>query len=200
MIFQNLVNQIKTEARLKEDSTFDDLVIALINEMFIEAVQSQRPFELRREVFLLVAAVTGVVSLPDDFFLHHQLFFNDIDTGQEWQLIDQDEASQPAPRGFYGHPTSYEVEFEEALIKPTGAIISGDQIRLIYYVAPPILSSVNILQENPIPRLEPFLLRACLRRARMFHTDDMQVVQVLSGDVASAASAYTKDTPVKEVK
>lgn len=195
MKFIDLLAQVKTEARIFADNTFDSYVIGLINEMFIEAVQSARPFELRTDILLTVAPVTGFVTLPADFFLYHQVFFDDSDTGIEYLLTDQDEASQPAPRGMYGHPTSFEVQSGQIVLKPAGQIISGDQIRLVYYKTPPIAALTNLVVDNPIPRLEPYLIRTCVRRIRLFHTDDPQVPGQLTGDVTSAAAAYSKDEP-----
>lgn len=195
MFFQDILAQIKTESRIKDDSTFDAYVLNLMNEMFIEAVQSARPFELRNEVFLYVDATTGYATLPADFFLYHQVLFQDSQTNREYLLTDQDEASQPAPRGLYGHPTSFEVQSGQIVLNPLGGIITGDQIRLIYYKTPPVVTLSNISQLNPISRLEPYLIRTCVRRVRLFHTDDPQVTSQLTGDITSAAAAYSKDEP-----
>lgn len=197
MKFSDLILQIKAEARVKADDAFDAVVIGLLNEMFKEATLAQRPFELRGEVPLAITAVTGLVTLPADFFVHHQVRFHDADTGREWALTTQDEAIQPAPRGMYGHPKSYQVESGQILLKPATAIVGGDTINLVYYKIPPIVLIDALTVDNPIPRLEPFLIRATIRRIRMLHSDDVQVAQMLSGDVGSAASSYTKDEPVR---
>lgn len=197
MLFSALVTQIKGEARVLADDSFNAIVIGLLNELFKEATLSQRPFELRAETLIDVASITGLVTLPTDFFVYHQVLFNDVDTAREYPLINQDEASQPAPRGMYGHPKSFEVITGQLLIKPPAAIVGGDKVRLIYYKIPPTVTAETLETQNPIPRLEPFLIRAAIRRIRMLHTDDVQVAQMFSGDVTSAASAFTKDEPVR---
>lgn len=197
MIFQDLVSQIKTEARIKEDDSFDSTVIALINELFKEAVESQRPFELRNEVSLnLTPSGTGIIDVPTDFFIHHQVFYKDINTLREWQLSDEDSIILPAPRGMYGFPKSFQiVNGVRIAIKPSSSVVEGSILRLIYYQKPPEIGMVNLVDDNPIPRLEPFLVRACIRRLRMFHADDLQVAQMLSGDISSAAQGYANDEP-----
>lgn len=198
MIFQTLIEQIKTEARIKEDDEFDSTVIGLINEMFKEAVESQRPFELREETFLNLTTATNTVALPEDFFIHQEILFVDADTGREYQLTDQDEAISPAPRGMYGHPKSFEIVTGQLLnIKPFANIVTGDKIHLVYYKFPPVVTTETVIAENPIPRLEPYLIRTVIRRLRMFHIDDAQVAQMFSQDVASAAKGYSNDEPVR---
>lgn len=198
MRYEQLIEQIKTEARVKADTTFDDVAIALINELFKEATEAQRPFELRADVSLSVVAATGLVTLPDDFFVFHQVLFQDSDTSREYPLTLEDEAIQPAPRGLYGHPKSYSVLADNTIaLKPYAAIVTGDHVRLVYYKIPPIIDAAHLGDENSITRLEPFLVRAAIRRIRMLHSDDVQVAQMLSGDVSSAASGYTKDEPVR---
>jgi hypothetical protein len=200
MVYQNLVNQIKTEARIRQDNSFDSTVIGLINELFKEAVESQRPFELRSEQPLNLTTATATVALPTDFFIHHQVFFKDVDTGKKWQLTDFDKAIPPAPRGFYGHPTGFQVASGNLVVLPKEDIVSGDQIILVYYKKPPEISEIDLVNSNPIPRLEPFIIRGVLRRLRMLHSDDLQVAQMLSGDISSAAQAYTKDSPERDAK
>lgn len=199
MKFQDLIDQIKTESRIKDDDSFLPMVIGLLNELFKEAIEDQRPFEQRVDT-VLPLTVTGVGQLtcPDDFFIHHQLFFHDSDTGREYQLVDQDGAIPPAPKGMYGHPKSFELLAGEPTIislQPQIGIVAGDSIRLIYYKGVPEITPDNLTQDNPIPRLEPFLIRATIRRIRMFHSDDVQVAQMLTGDISSAAQSYSKDEP-----
>lgn len=195
MIYSDLITQIKTEARIQKDTEFDAMVIGLLNEAFKEAVESQRPFELRTEVVLPITAGTGFVTLPNDFFLHHQIEFIDVDTNKIWVLVDEDGAVQPAPRGFYGHPKAFEIEGSTLTVKPITSLVGGDQIRLVYYKTPPIVVTTSLQTVNPITRLEPFLIRFAVRRIRMFHAEDIQVAAMLQGDIASAASGYSKDEP-----
>lgn len=197
MTFQDLVNQIKTEARIKEDDSFNPTVIGLINELFKEAVESQRPFELRNEVTLsLTPSGTGIIPVPDDFFIHHQIFYKDINSSREWQLSDEDSIILPAPRGMYGFPKSFQiVNGIRIAIKPSSSVVAGSTLRLIYYQTPPEINQSQLIDDNSIPRLEPFLIRACIRRLRMFHADDLQVAQMLSGDISSAAQGYSNDEP-----
>jgi hypothetical protein len=195
MIFQNLLNQIKSEARVRTDDNFDAVIIDLLNEIFQESVSSQRPFELREEVSLTFSVVTGYIDLPDDFFLHHSVDFHDVDTDKIWPLSDQDEAISPAPRGFYGHPKHYEVVGTRILVAPISSLIVGDKLILVYYKKPPTITTETLIDENPIPRLEPYLIRSAIRRIRMLHTDDVQVVQMFQQDMVSAARGYVKDEP-----
>jgi hypothetical protein len=199
MIFQDLLNQIKSEGRIREDSSFDNIVIALINELFKEAVESQRPFELRNEVSISIGTSgNNQVPLPTNFFLYHQVFYKDINTGREWQLSDEDKVILPAPRGFYGFPKSFAVASPNIYIKPKTNIISGSVLRLIYYKIPPEIDTSQLVNPNPIPRLEPFIIRAAIRRLRMFHADDLQVAQMFTGDIGSAAQGYANDEPEKK--
>lgn len=196
MKFDLLVAQIKSEARIATDSTFDTTVVALLNELFKEAVEQQRPFELRAEATLALTTNTGSVNLPTDFFIHHQVRFVDADTSRTYPLTDEDKAVPPAPIGLYGHPKSFEILANSVLdLKPYSAIVTGDGIFLVYYKIPPIVLITALNVENPIPRLEPFLIRGVIRRIRMLHSDDVQIAQMLSGDVQSAASGYAKDEP-----
>lgn len=198
MLFQDLVDQIKSESRIKEGDDFDSTVISLINELFKEATESQRPFELRQEITLALVAATGIATLPSDFFVYHQVIFQDSDTSREWTLVDQDKAAAPAPRGLYGHPKTFEVMTGGILsIKPKVALVTGDTVFLVYYKSPPTLTEALLTSANPIPRLEPFLIRSVIRRLRMLHSDDISVAQMLSQDVSSAASAYSRDEPEK---
>lgn len=200
MIFQDLINQIKFEARIREDDSFNPVAIGLINELFKEAVESQRPFELRNEVSLtLNLSGQGLIPVPDDFFIHHQAFYKDIDSGREWQLSDEDRVILPAPHGMYGFPKSFQVvNGIQIAIKPATSVVANSTIRLIYYQRPPEITQLQLVDTNPIPRLEPFLIRACIRRLRMFHADDMQVAQMLTGDISSAAQGYANDEPEKK--
>lgn len=197
MIFQNLIAQIKTESRVKSDDNFDTVVIGLLNEIFKEAVISQRPFELRKKI-QLTFTTTGIatVTLPTDFFLHHEVVFKDIDTGKQWQLQDTDKAVEPAPRGFYGHPKAFEIRGTDLDVSPSG-VVQNDSLFLEYYKTPPVIENtpLALAVENPISRLEPFLIRACIRRLRMLHIDDPQVAEMFKQDMNSAAQGYAKDEP-----
>lgn len=194
MTYAQLLIQVKTEGRIQKDDSFDSIVIGLLNELFREAVESQRPFELRQDVDLnVVASTNGAITLPDDFFIWNQINFIDSDTGRTWPLVLQDNAVQPAPRGMYGHPKSFEILGNVLLIDPVTAIVLGDKVNLVYYKNPPVITAESINTENPIKRLEPFLIRAAIRRIRMFHSDDIQVASMLQGDIASAAKGYTND-------
>lgn len=199
MKFQDLIDQIKTESRIKDDDSFLPMVIGLLNELFKEAIEDQRPFEQRVDIVLpLNTSGVGQLVCPDDFFIHHQLFFHDSDTGREYQLVDQDNAVPPAPKGLYGHPKTFELLTGEPTminLQPQIGIVAGDRIRLIYYKGVLEITPDNLTQDNPIPRLEPFLIRAAIRRVRMFHSDDVQVAQMLTGDISSAAQGYSKDEP-----
>lgn len=200
MIFGDLVTQIKTEGRLADDDAFTQTVLGIINESFKEAVESQRPFELRNQVSIALTSGVGTVPVPTDFFIHHQLFYTSS-LGPEYQLTDQDKAISPAPRGLFGYPKTFEVENGlNFILGPANLITSADTLRVIYYQKPPEVSEAMLNQVNPIPRLEPFLIRCALRRVRMYHSDDLQVAQMLTADITSAASAYTKDTPERESK
>lgn len=196
MLFQSIVDQIKTEARIKSDSSFDVEVASLITELFKEAVESQRPFELRQEVNLPLNTAQATITLPTDFFIYHRVYFQDSSTGKKWILSSHDDAIMPAPVGFYGHPKSFQlITGNQIALDPVTSIVSGDSIDLIYYQNPPTLTVAGFSTQNPIPRLEPFLIRAAIRRVRMLHSDDVQVAQMISGDVASAAKGYTNDEP-----
>lgn len=195
MKYEELVEQIKTEGRVKGDDDFVPTIIGLLNELFKEAVESQNPFELRKEVELDLTTDTPTVALPSDFFIHRQVHFIDADTGRRYPLTDQDKAIPPAPRGLFGHPKSFEIAGSTILLKPSDEIVTGDKLLLVYYKFPPVVTEETLINENPIPRLEPFLVRGVIRRIRMVHSDDMQVVQILSGDTNAAAQAYTKDEP-----
>lgn len=197
MKYSQLIEQIGTEARISGDTGFQALVISLLNELFKEAVESQRPMELREEAYLDLTTDVGFVILPDDFFVHHQVQFVDADTGKKYPLTDQDKAAPPAPRGMYGHPKTFEIMSGVVNIKPADSVVTGDKLFLVYYKTPPIITVATLATDNPIPRVEPFLIRAAIRRIRMFHADDLQVAQLLGGDISSAASSYTKDEPVR---
>jgi len=193
MTFQNLLDQIKSEARVKADDDFNEVVIALLNELFKDAVGSQRPFELRQEVALSFTDTTGFINLPTDFFIHHAIDFVDADTAKKWPLIDEDKSTEPAPRGFWGHPKKFEVVGTQIKVQPTTDLIVGDALILVYYKNPPTITAANLSTTNPIQRLEPFLIRAAVRRIRMLHSDDVQIAQMFQGDITSAAKAYVKD-------
>lgn len=196
MKFDAIVAEIKAESRLATDDTFDQTVVNLLNELFKEAVEQQRPMELRMEAVLSLTTNTGTVNLPTDFFIHHQLRFQDADTGRTYPLTDEDKAVPPAPIGLYGHPKSFEILSGNTLnLKPSTSIVTGDGVLLVYYKIPPLIVLENLNVENPIPRLEPFLIRATIRRLRLFHSDDVQVAQLLTGDIQTAASGYAKDQP-----
>lgn len=198
MLYQDLLAAVKAEARIKQGDDFDSIVLGILNEAYKEAVQNNRPFELRDSTTLNLTTATSRVALPVNFFFHHQVNFKDANTSRVYPLNDQDDASQPAPRGMYGHPKSFEVVTGNQLfLNPWDQIVSGDQIILVYYKIPPIITEDNLTEENPIIRLEPFLIRSAIRRVRLFHSDDVQVAQLLSGDIQSAAIGYTHDEPEK---
>lgn len=195
MLYQTIVDQIKIEARIATDTEFDTLVIGLLNELFKEAIESQRPFELRQDVVLTLTTATQIVAVPDDFFIHHTLEYVDVASGRKYMLSGEDKAILPAPSGLYGKPKSFAISGTNVILKPFDQIVSGDTINLVYYKGVPEVTPDTLDQPNPIQRLEPFLIRGVVRRIRMFHSDDVQVAQMLSGDVGSAAKGYSNDAP-----
>ncbi len=195
MTYQALIDQIKVESRIKVDDNFLLLIIGLLNELCKEAVLSERPFELKAELTIPLITNTRLADIPTDFFVHHEILFKDSDTQRIYQLQDEDGAAQPAPRGLYGHPKTFEILGSQIFIKPYAGIVTGDNLYLVYYKTPPTITTANLLTENPLKRLEPFLTRAAIRRIRMFHSDDMQVAQMFTGDISSAAKAFAKDEP-----
>lgn len=196
MTFAELIEEIRYESRIKAGTDFQEILINLLNELFIEAVCSERPFELRTRAPLNATPTTGITALPADFLVHHEVLYQDINTGRQWPLYDIDDASQPSPIGLYGHPKSFEIITGNNLfVGPTTQIVTGDIISLLYYKQPLVITTSNLQTENPIVRLEPFLIRSAIRRARMFNTDDVQVAQMFEGDIASAANMFSKDQP-----
>ena len=199
MTYRELLAQVKTEARIADDDTFDSIVINLLNELYIEATLQSRPDDLRNETILTLTTSPTVTNLPSDFLVEHQFDFIDADTGKEWRLSGQDEAISPAPRGLYGHPKSYQVQAtgstQQVILKPYSSIVNGDQLRVIYYEKPEVITTSNLDTENPNPRVEAFLIRAAVRRVRMFHSDDLSIAKMLEGDITSAARAYDKEKP-----
>jgi len=199
MTYREILAQVKTEARIASDNTFDSIVINLLNELYIEATLQSRPDDLRNEVLIELLTSPAVIDLPSDFLVEHQFNFIDADTGREWMLTQQDEAIQVAPRGMYGHPKSYQVQAtgsqQQVILKPYTSIVAGDKIRLMYYESPEKITTINLDTVNPNPRVEPFLIRSAIRRVRMFHSDDLQIAQMLQGDIVSAVRAYDKEPP-----
>lgn len=195
MKFQDLIIQIQTEARVKGDDSFVPAIMGILNELFKEATQSQKPFELRREVSLTLTAATPIVALPADFFIHNQVRFTDVDTQREYALVHQDQAIPPAPKGLSGHPTSFEILGGLVSIKPASEIKSGDQLQLVYYAIPPVITADNLTTDNPIPRLEPYLIRGAITRMRIVHVDDPTAVQALTPMASAGGSAFAKDEP-----
>lgn len=195
MTYQALIDQIKAEARVATDDNFNEIVIGLLNEIFQEAVESQRPFELRQEIDLTFTVTTGYIDLPTDFFLHHAVKFKDVDTSKEWPLTDEDEAVAPAPRGFYGHPKQFEVIGTQIKVEPIDELIVGDFLNLVYYKKPPTVTTETLSSSNPLTRLEPYLIRSCIRRVRMLHIDDPSVAEMFQQDMVSAARGFVKDVP-----
>lgn len=198
MLFQDLLTQIKTESRVQGDDSFTLPLLGIINELFKEAVESERPFELRQDVDINLTTAPAVVTLPADFFLHHRITFKDANTGRQYQLNSEDKPVQPAPRGMFGHPKSYELitgSPSQIVLKPFDQIVAGDRLNLVYFKKPPEVTVDMLIQQNPLPRLEPFLIRGAIRRMRIIHIEDQTAVQMLTGDVGSAAQSYTKDEP-----
>lgn len=198
MTYQQIVDQVKEEGRIDGDNDLVPIVIGLINEAYKEAVMDQRPFELRKNATINLTASNSEFNLPADFFIHHQFIFHDVDTGKEWKLVDQDGPIQPAPRGFFNHPKSFElISGNKVQLKPFEGIITSDTLKLEYYYTPPILTLANLSTPNPIVRLEPFIVRMAIRRVRMFHLDDPTVMEALSGDVNAASQAFQRDKPTE---
>jgi hypothetical protein len=198
MRYEEILAQVKIEARVKDDSTFNAICIGILNDLFKEAISSQRPFEFKKESSITLTANQDLFDLPADFFVHHEILYWDVDTSRTYPLTDEDKSVEPAPRGLYGHPRSFEILTENKVyIKPSEGIVTGDELRIIYYKTPPIVTTANLTTNNPLPRLEPFLLRAAIQRVRMFHTDDPAAMQLLNGMVTSAAKGFANDEPPK---
>lgn len=197
MKYADLVRQIKNEARVKDDDTFTSIIVDVLNDLFKEAIESQRPFEFKKETTIPLTAAVTHFDLPVDFFLHHKVIFHDVDTGKEYPLTDEDGAVQPAPRGMYGHPRTFEINTGgQIFIKQIGSIVTGDWLILVYYKKPPEIDPSDLIIDNPLARLEPFLVRAAIQRVRLYHSDDATAMQVLNGMVSSAAKGFSNDEPI----
>lgn len=184
MTWAELVAEVKKEARIAGDAEFDTLVLSLLNEYQLEAAMSAKPPELRD-----VVELTSPYPLPADLLTIETVEYDG------YQLRPYDKPAWPTAK--LGYPQRYLQGTPNLKLFPAPTYeLPYKTVSLSYYKTPTKVTEA--LTGSPLERLTPYILRATIRRVRLFHDGDASVANALQSDVQSAASAIVKDEPISD--
>lgn len=171
---------VKKEARVETDTTFDSLIVNLLNELHTEATMQEKVPELKvlNVATNILAASTGIFDLPANYLKFHRVKFVDA-TGKSWTLDSGDGVIEHAPIGMYGHPKQFEIVDSKIYISPIGLLATGDTLLLDYYKSHTTFSEGVPAAILPSNRLIPFLIRSIVGRIHIYHEKQQQANTML---------------------
>lgn len=189
MTYNDLIEKIKKEGRVEADDDFDDFIIGVLNELYIEATEQEKIPELRENFIYGWNELQEAISLPDGYLKIHSVRFYPLNFETGWDLGSTSGVIEPAPPGFFGYPKSYEIRGDLIQISPVDGVGYGDTLEITFYGTPPFINSTTRTNEIFVPRLEPYLIRAALSRVHLYHSK-VDLAQAYTSGSAEGGKAF----------
>lgn len=209
MTFTELIAEIKWEAKLEQDTTWDAHLLLLIWDEMVQIASLQNEASLYVSQLSLTGADQGVdelIELPPLIKIDRIEFLHN-DTSQVWILPDRNETIPPVPVA--GQCRCYELvqgtppSFKLALIPPQDLDVTFNEVLLSYWKIPDVPTGGDTI--FPTSWIQS-LKTNCIRRALIFNasTADKQAdmfAQILAkAEAVSDASNKSLDTIEDEKK
>lgn len=163
---------IKTEARVKTSTNFDDFIDSLIFEITRDHCNKARYSEcLVLDAVIAPVNATGVYDLPADFQNIHELRFARGPVASYWHPVLPLNTLQRR-RSIVGYPRNYIITGLQLNITPYDAILATDFLSLSYYADRMVVFSTDPDDEVfPIPRIESLVKKEVVARMQRVHLD-----------------------------
>lgn len=163
-----LKTQIKFEARVEGDASFDEYVVKLINELLITEIQSSFYPEALIPKLEIAVTANGLIALPEDFLILGKVHYKRTILFLEYKLDNTEGITQPAPLTFPTGPNRFEIlKANKIQLYPTTALDVADKIQLWYYAKfTPLVGDADIF---PIVRAEAAIVTKAVARLHIWH-------------------------------
>lgn len=167
--FQQLVDQIKVESRIKGANNFDITIKALINELLLTETETARYSALMvRGHEIGIADAEGSVDLPDDFANMARVWYSRTGQPLRSRIINHKNDFVEESRDG-GEPKYYELAGNQLIIFPYGQVLASDNLQIDYWKYPNKLEADDDV--FPIPKLIPVLKQKAIARLHILEKD-----------------------------
>lgn len=200
MLISELITEIRWEAKLEKDSTWDSHLLLLIwDEMVqIASLQNEATLYVYNQILTNAAQNGGtlLVALPAMIKLDRVEYNSGANT---WWLPDRDSTIPPVP--IQGKPRAYELQqgtppvYNLALISPQA--MGTDTLAISYFKYPALPVGTDVI--NPISWIQP-LKTNCIRRAQIFNASSSDLRAQLFAEILSKAEAVVQNSNSELVK
>lgn len=180
MSLSDLVDLIKTEARVEGSDNLDSWITALINELLLEYCLQKKYYELLiTNLAIPTVAAQEAYDLPEDFNFIKLVRYT-TSSGSERTLLPRTDLVETV--GTRGLPRFYElVGAGQIKLLPYLDVPLSDNVYLDYYKYPDALETDD--DEFPIPRLLNPVKQRAIYRTHVYN-NSLQQAAALKGDSA----------------
>lgn len=169
MIYNTLVADIKKEAQLENDTSWDAVILSLLNEELINIANLQNTEQLHTTKKILTSVDQGgdlLVALPADFLKVDKIKY--ITSLNTWVLPKNNGIVPPIPEA--SKPKSYEIDgvytsgvVKLRLIPSVAMTVATDNIDLSYFIKPSArIAGDTVAPESWIPSLKKGVIERLL--------------------------------------
>jgi hypothetical protein len=167
--FQQLVDQIKVESRIKGANNFDITIKALINELLLTETETARYSALLvRGHEIGIADGEGSVNLPADLANICRVWYSR--TGEPIRarvLNHKNDFVEESRNG--GEPKYYDLAGDQLIIWPYSQVLSTDNLQIDYWKYPQKLE--NDTDVFPVAKLIPVIKQKAIARLHILEKD-----------------------------
>lgn len=194
MLYSELIAEIKFEAKLEDDPSWDAHLLLLIwdEEIQIATLQNEASLYISRQPLTSADqnAGTKLVTIPPMIKLDRMEYYTPSSGGAEWILPDRNQVVPPVPQ--QGKPRSYEIlqgvppSFLLTFNPPF--LLQADILYVSYWKYPAVPAGVDtIFPSTWIPSLKV----NCVRRAQIFNSSDVAQRAAAFGQILLKAEAVS---------
>lgn len=161
-----LVDSIKVEGRIKGADNLDVTILAIINELLLAHIQTERYSELIiRNVAITLVAAQGDYALPANFANIKKVYFTRSGGVRRVLNFKGDYVEQSRDGS---EPKYFELNAGGITIFPWAGILTTDTLTIDYWSLPNMLILTDTF---PVAKLLPVIKREAIARAHKFNKD-----------------------------
>ena len=164
---QQMIDQIKVEARIAGANNYDITVLAIINELLMTHTMTERYQELIDDAPIVTSAAAGLYALPVDFANIRTVWYGRAaEPPRVRTLRFKNDFIEQSRDGV--EPNYYELVGGQLLIFPYGGVLATDQLEIEYWKIPNSLATTDSF---PISRLYPVIKKEAISRMQLINKD-----------------------------
>ena len=164
---QQMIDQIKVEARIAGANNYDITVLAIINELLMTHTMTERYQELIDEATIVTTAGMGLYALPENFANIRTVWYGrEAEPPRARTLRFKNDFIEQSRDGV--EPNYYELVGGQLFIFPYGGVLATDQLEIEYWQIPNAVATTDTF---PISRLYPVIKKEAISRMQLINKD-----------------------------